>query len=296
MRILISGATGLIGTALTARLTADGHHPIRLVRASPAGSDLLWDPAAGSLPGDALDGVDAVVNLAGAGIGDHRWTRGYRAEILASRIGATSTLATAIAETKRPITFLSGSAVGAYGDRGDEVLTERSAPGTGFLADVCRQWEAAATPAGRHGARVVLLRTGIVLASQGGALGKQLPLFKVGLGGKIGSGRQWWSWITIDDHVAAVARLLGADVDGPVNLTAPNPVTNAEFTTVLARVLKRPSFLPIPAFGPKLVLGWQLAEALLLDGQRVMPEVLANDGFHWDQPELAPALRAILGR
>ncbi len=298
MRVLISGATGLIGTALVERLRAGGHQPVRLVRRDPTGDDVVWRPSERALPAGALEGADAVVNLAGAGIGEHRWTDAYRAEILASRIDATATLAAAIAAagSDAPGVFLSGSAVGFYGDRGDEVLTERSAGGGGFLADVCRQWEAAAQPAVAAGCRVVNLRTGIVLAGHGGALAKQLPLFRLGLGGRIGSGRQWWSWIALEDHVSAMVHLLTADLDGPVNLTAPNPATNTEFTRTLGRVLHRPTLLAVPGFAPKVLLGADLAEALLLEGQRVQPEVLRSAGFTWRHPELAGALAAALGR
>lgn len=296
MRVLISGATGLIGSALVDGLQAAGHTPVRLVRGAPTGTDIRWDPSAGALPGGALDGVGAVVNLAGAGIGDKRWTDAYQREILDSRVRTTGALATAIADAgvDGPKVFLSGSAIGVYGNRGDEVLTERSAPGGGFLADVCRQWEAAAVPASRGGARVAMLRTALVLSAKGGALRKQLPLFRLGLGGKLG-GDQWWSWIAIDDHVAATISLLTSDTEGPVNVASPHPVTNAEFTRTLGKVLRRPTVVPIPSFGPKLVLGRKLAQSLLFDGQRVEPAVLAELGFAWAHPTLEPALRAVLG-
>ena len=192
--------------------------------------------------------------------------------------------------------FLSGSAIGAYGARGDEELTEASALGTDFLADLCRQWEAATAPAAEAGVRVAHLRTGIVLSAAGGALKKQLPLFKLGLGGRFGSGRQWQSWISIDDEVAAIAHLLDADVEGPVNLTAPAPVTNREFTRRLADVLHRPAVLPIPSFGPKLLLGGELADALLFTGQRVLPAKLEASGYRFRHASLDAALRAVLGR
>jgi uncharacterized protein len=298
MRIVIAGSSGLIGTALVKRLVTNGHQVVRLVRGQSTPSDgIRWDPSAGVLPQDALDGTDAVVNLAGAGIGDHRWTDSYKRELVESRLQTTALLAqTMAARTTRPTVFLSGSAIGWYGDRGDEVLDETSSPGTGFLADLCAQWEAATAPAAQAGVRVAHLRTGVVLSAQGGALKKQLPLFKLGVGGKFGSGRHWQSWISIDDHVAAVEHLLTADVDGPVNLTAPEPVTNATFAKTLGSVLHRPAVVPIPAFGPRLVLGRELADALLFSGQRVVPKRLSASGFQFAHPQLDAALRAQLGR
>ncbi len=298
MRIVISGASGLIGTALTSSLTEQGHTVVRLVRRPAGGAgEITWDPTSGQLDPASLDGVDAVINLSGAGIGDRRWTDEYKRELLDSRLRTTELLATSIAAAeRRPAVFLSGSAIGWYGPRGDEQLDESSAAGEGFLADICRQWEAAAGAASAAGTRTALVRTGIVLSPKGGALKKQLPLFKLGLGGRFGKGRQWQSWISIDDEVGAIEHLLTADVEGPVNLTAPNPVTNREFTEVLARVLKRPAVLPIPSFGPKLVLGGELADALLFTGQRVLPERLTASGFAFAHPTLEVALRALLGR
>lgn len=298
VRITIAGATGLIGTALVERLRANGHQVVRLVRTTPSDAgDVRWDPSNGTLPSAAIDGVDAVVNLAGAGIGDHRWTDDYRRQLVDSRLRTTELLAGAIATAeRRPPVFLSGSAVGWYGDRGDEQLDETSAPGSGFLADLCVRWEAATEAASAAGTRVAHLRTGIVLSAAGGALRKQLPLFKVGLGGTFGSGRQWQSWIDIDDHVAAVEHLLTADVSGAVNLTAPNPVTNATFADVLGSVLRRPTFVPIPSFGPRLLLGRELADALLFTGQRVLPARLEASGFEFAHPDLAGALRHLLHR
>jgi uncharacterized protein (TIGR01777 family) len=302
VRITISGSSGLIGTALVERLHDHGHQVIRLVRgtarpASDGGSSTHWDPAADVLPNQAIDGVDAVINLSGAGIGDHRWTQAYKAELLHSRLRTTGLLARSIAAASAPpAVFLSGSAIGWYGPRDDQLLDETSAPGSGFLADVCAQWEAATAAAERTSVRVVHLRTGIVLSSAGGALKKQLPLFKLGLGGKFGSGRQWQSWIAIDDYVSAIEHLLTSQLSGPVNLTAPHPVTNATFTDVLGKVLHRPTVLPIPSFGPRLLLGAELAEALLFTGQRVQPDRLVADGFTFAQPELEGALRSLLGR
>jgi uncharacterized protein (TIGR01777 family) len=229
MRIAIAGSSGLIGTALRRRLAAGGHDVIRLVRGDAAPGAISWDPAARRLDPAVLAGVDAVVNLSGAGIGDHRWTDEYKRQIRQSRVDATTTLAEALAASDGgPRVLLSGSAIGGYGDRGDEELDETSPLGTGFLADVVRDWEAA-TAAAEAGVRVVHLRTGIVLSPEGGALKNQLPLFKFGLGGRFGNGRQWQSWISIDDEVAAIEHLLTSDVRGPVNLTAPAPVTNREF-------------------------------------------------------------------
>lgn len=298
MRVAITGSTGLIGSALTAHLQSLGHEVIRVVRSNPSGSDVSWSPAEGRIDPGALDGVDAVVHLAGAGIGDKRWTDDYKRELLESRTKGTTLISEAIASaTDGPSVLLSGSAIGIYGARGDQELTEISAPGEGFLADICIQWEQATSAAEAAGVRVVHLRTGIVLSAKGGALKKQLPLFKFGLGGKMGSGDQWQSWISIDDEVAAITHLLTADTRGAVNLTAPNPVTNAEFTDTLGDVLHRPTVLPIPKFGPKLLLGGELAENLLFSGQRVLPAVLnADAGFTFQHPDLATALRALLGK
>jgi hypothetical protein len=297
MRLVISGSTGLIGTALVERLRSAGHQVVRLVRAGPSGDDVQWDPAAGTLDPAALDGTDAVVHLAGAGIGDHRWTDDYRREIRDSRLRSTELLARTMAGLERPPqVWLSGSAIGIYGARDDEQLSETSSPGTGFLADVCRAWEGATAEAEAAGIRVAHLRTGIVLTPRGGALAKQLPLFRLGLGGRFGSGQAWQSWISLDDEVRAIEHLLTSELRGPVNLTAPNPVRNAEFAKVLGRVLKRPSVVPVPAFGPRLLLGRDLADSLLFTGQRVLPAALQSDGFEFTHPTLEVALRALLER
>lgn len=297
VRVAVSGSHGLIGSALVARLLADGHDVVRLVRGEPGPGEIGWDPRAGRLDRRALTGVDAVVNLAGAGIGDRRWTDEYRRTVLESRTHGTTLLAEAIAELDDgPRVLLSGSAVGIYGDRGDEELDEHAAPGSGFLAEVARAWEAATAPAERAGARVVHLRTGIVVAAHGGAFAKLLPIFRLGLGGRFGSGRQWMSWISLDDEVRAIVHLLTSDLAGPVNLTAPNPVRNAALAATLGRVLRRPAVLPVPAFGPQLLLGRERAAALLLEGQRVLPTRLLADGFEFAHPDLETALRAVLGR
>jgi uncharacterized protein (TIGR01777 family) len=298
MKILITGASGLIGQALSQELIARGHTTVAAVRRAPRRNDeVQWDPQSGVMSPDAFQGVDAVVHLAGAGIGDKRWTDSYKMEILESRTRGTRLLAETMASLEvKPSVFLSGSAIGIYGVRDDEELTEQSAIGSGFLADVCRDWEAAAAPATQARIRTVLLRTGIVLSPKGGALKKQLPLFKLGLGGKFGNGKQWQSWISITDEVNAIIHLLTSSVSGPVNLTAPQPVTNSDFTRTLASVVSRPAIVPIPSFGPKLLLGGELANALLFTGQRVVPSVLSNDGFQFTHPTLESALRALLNK
>ena len=297
MKIIISGASGLIGKPLVASLRKHGHEVVQLVRRSPQANEKQWNPSAGQLDVAVLEGCDAVIHLSGAGIGDRRWTTKYKQELIESRTKSTSLLATTIANcAKKPSVFLSGSAIGIYGPRGDEELTEQSSNGSSFLAEICKQWEAAAKPAVDAGVRTVYLRTGIVLTPLGGALKKQLPLFKLGLGGKFGDGRAWQSWISLDDELAAIEHLLTAKVSGAVNLTAPNPVTNADFTTALARALKRLAILPIPKFGPKLLLGGELADALLFTGQRVMPVELQKSGFAFQHPTIDVALRALLNK
>lgn len=298
MRIIVSGSTGLIGTALVEHLRGQGHSVVRLVRRTSSATDeASWDPTAGRLDPAVVDGADAVINLSGAGIGDHRWTDEYKRELLVSRTNTTGLLARTIAAVdSKPSVFLSGSAIGWYGARGDELLDETAEAGTGFLAQICTDWEAATQPAEDAGVRTAHLRTGIVLSPTGGALKKQLPLFKLGLGGKFSNGRQWQSWISLPDEVGAITHLLTADVSGAVNLTAPTPVTNAEFTKALGKVLGRPTVVPIPSFGPKLLLGGELADALLFTGQRVVPGKLAQSGYSFIHPTLEVALRALLGR
>ena len=297
MKIVVSGASGLIGTQLVAKLSSSGHEVVRLVRRSPKAGEIQWNPKSGTLDAAALEGVDAVIHLSGAGIGDKRWTDGYRKEILDSRTATTALLATTMASlSRKPSVFLSGSAIGIYGARNDEQLTEVSTHGTGFLAEVCEQWEAAAKPAVDAGIRTVYLRTGIVLSPKGGALKKLLPLFKLGVGGKFGSGKQWQSWISIDDEIGAIEHLLTANVSGAVNLTAPNPVTNAEFTKVLASVLKRPAIVPVPTFAPKILLGGELADALLFTGQRVIPAALNASGYMFKHTTIESAFRSLLSK
>ena len=299
MDIAITGARGLIGTALSRSLQADGHRVVRLVRGGTSGPDAVaWDPEAATIDAPALEGLDAVVHLAGEGIASRPWSDAQRRRIRDSREAGTTLLAGTLAGLDRPPAVLvSGSAIGVYGDRGDEVLTESSAPGDDFLADVCRRWEAATAPAEAAGIRTAHIRTGIVLDPHGGALGKQLPAFKLGLGAKAGRGTQWFSWITLHDEVAAIRHLLTAEgVSGPVNLTAPNPVTNAEFTDALGEALHRPTFLTLPRALRHLPLGvGPLVESLLFTSDRVLPRALEASGFTFTHPDLAGALPAVLG-
>jgi uncharacterized protein (TIGR01777 family) len=294
--IAVAGATGLIGTALVGRLRARGEVVRRLLH-SPRDvgpGDVLWDPTAGALPREALEGVDAVVNLAGAPIAQ-RWSEQRKRAIRDSRVRATEQLARAIhSAQRRPRVFLGGSAVGYYGDRGDAQLDETSPPGADFLSRVCVEWEQAAAPIADAGVRVVLLRTGVVLSPRGGALRRLLPIFRLGAGGPLGTGRQWMSWIGLADHVRAMEHVLASDVlRGPVNLVAPNPVTNADFATTLGRVLARPAFVPVPSLGLELLYG-EMARATLLSGQRVRPHRLTASGFEFAEPTLEGALRAEL--
>jgi len=297
--VAITGSSGLIGTALTASLRSRGHRPISLVRrAVQPGEDAIeWIPSANHIDAASLEGVGGVVHLAGAGIGDKRWSDDYKRELLGSRAGPTRLLATTLAGLNRPPGVLvSGSGITYYGNRGSERLTESSGPGDLFLSELCVQWEAATQPAVDAGIRVAVVRSGLVLSRAGGALAKLLPLFKLGLGGPFGSGKQWWSWISIDDEVGAMQWLLENDVAGAVNLTAPTAVTNAEFAKTLGRVLHRPTFLPIPAFGPRLLRGTQLANELLFASQRVVPEALTEAGYRFAHPDLDRALAAVLER
>ncbi|MGB1504442.1 MAG: TIGR01777 family oxidoreductase [Acidimicrobiales bacterium] len=299
MRVLISGSTGFIGEALVHRLAELGHQPVRLVRSTPpdATPSVSWDPAARSIDAGALDGIDAVVHLAGESIASSRWTDAQKARILDSRIDGTTTLADAItAAADPPGVFLSGSAIGLYGDRGDERIDETSSAADDFAAAVSQAWEAAARPADTDRTRVAYLRTGIVLDPSGGALREQLPFFRLGLGGRIGSGRQWFSWISLRDEVDAIVHLLEADdVAGPVNLTAPNPVTNAEFTKALGSALGRPTILPTPRLALWARLGRELSRTLLEGGAHVSPNVLLTSGYQFQDPEIGPALDAMLG-
>jgi hypothetical protein len=296
MNVLISGATGLIGSALVPELEAKGHTVTRLSRSRSGANTIRWDPSAGTIDGD-LEGTDAVVHLAGESIAQGRWNPDKKRRILDSRVQGTRLLAEKIsALATPPKVMVSMSAVGYYGDRGDEVLTEESAPGADFLTRVCREWEAAAEPARRAGIRVVHPRLGIVLTPQGGALGTTLPIFKLGGGGKIGSGRQWWSWVALDDVVGSVLHALTDEgVEGPVNVGSPNPMTNAEYTKVLGKVLGRPTVLPLPAPAARIMLG-EVADALLLASQRMRPARLQATGYAFRHPQLEGALRHLLGR
>ena len=296
MRVLISGSTGLIGTSLVAALKSTAHTPVRLLRSqNPDDTEsVLWNPASGEFPDEALENIDAVVHLAGASIAERRWSDDQKARILDSRTTTTALLADAIAASENPPeVFLSGSAIGFYGDRGDEELNEISSGGDGFLANVVRAWEQAASPA-RDSTRLAYLRTGVVLSADGGALEAQLPFFRLGIGGRIGNGRQWLSWISIQDMVYAIIWLLENEVSGPVNMTAPNPVTNAEFTKTLGQVLRRPTILPTPKFMMWAALGRELTEQLLYAGQKVEPSALLTSGYKFRQPKLAQALQSIL--
>jgi len=296
--IAITGASGMIGRALVDRLRQNGKRVRRLMRSPDRASsdDIIWDPARGTLDPRALEGAEAVVNLAGEPIAQ-RWTGARREAIRESRVRGTELLSRAIAALDRkPSVLLSGSAVGYYGDRGDESVDEESASGTDFLAGVARDWESAAVAARDAGVRVVLLRTGIVLAPHGGALERLLPPFRLGVGGPIGSGRQWMSWIALDDHLRAMEHAIATvGLHGPVNLVAPNPVTNAEFAATLGRVLGRPALVPVPSFALELLYG-EMARTTILAGQRVLPKKLLRSGFHFAHPSLEEALRFELAR
>ena len=289
-RIAITGSSGLIGTALVGHLKSEGHTVQRLVRRAPVAVDeVTWDPHTGYVDLSALEGVDAIIHLAGEPVDGKRWSKKFKAEILNSRLLGTTTIAKAVAEVK-PDVFISASAIGWYGESGNRAVIESDRVGDGFLAAVCREWEAAADLAG--GVRTVKLRTGLVLDPTGGALGKMLPLFRLGFGGKLGSGKQWWSWITLHDVVRAIEFALVEDISGPVNLSAPNPVTNQEFTSALARALHRPAVFPAPAFALKAVLGGFSGE--VLGSKRVIPQALLDAGFTWDYPHLSDALAVLV--
>jgi len=311
MKIALTGASGLIGTQLMDALLRDGHELTQFSRpnSAPAASKASggdagaaasvvrrasWDPSRKLIDSNALEGIDAVIHLAGVGIADSRWTPQQKDRILTSRTLGTSLLATALAAMDQPpAVLLSGSAIGYYGEHGDEILDESGTPGSDFTARVCIDWEAAAQPAVDAGIRVALLRTGIVQSTEGGALAKQLPFFKLGLGGKVGSGKQYISWISIEDEVRAIQFLLTHELAGAVNLTAPEPVTNAEYTKILGGVLHRPTTI-LPITGPRLLFGKELADSLLLTSSRVVPAALLEAGFTFSYPELEPALAALL--
>ncbi|CAB4917090.1 unannotated protein [freshwater metagenome] len=271
-------------------MKSEGHTVQRLVRRAPVAVDeVTWDPFTGYVDLSALEGVDAIIHLAGAPVADKRWTKKYKAEILNSRLMGTTTIAKAAAEVK-PDVFISASAIGWYGESGNRAVVESDRVGDDFLAAICREWEAAADLA--TDVRTVKLRTGLVLDPTGGALGKMLPLFRLGLGGKLGSGRQWWSWITLHDVVRAIEFALVENISGPVNLTSPNPVTNQEFTSALARALHRPAVFPAPAFALKAALGGFSTE--VLGSKRVIPQALHEAGFTWDYPHITETLNALV--
>jgi uncharacterized protein (TIGR01777 family) len=289
-RIAVTGATGMIGSALVGHLKSEGHTVQKLVRRPVVSSDeIAWDPKEGTIDLAALEGVDAIIHLAGANVGDRRWTKRYKAEILNSRLLGTNTIATAVSQLK-PSVFISASAIGWYGETGNRAVTENDRPGDDFLATVCKEWESAADLAGD--VRTVKLRTGLVLEPNSGALGKMLPLFRFGLGGKLGNGKQWWSWITLHDQIKAICFLLENQIEGAVNLTSPNPATNQEFTSALARAMRRPALFPVPGFALKLVLGGFSSE--ILGSKRVIPKKLTDAGFQFDFPHLAPALAELI--
>lgn len=295
-KILVSGVSGPIGTALLPSLDARGYKITRLVRGFPSGEgQITWDPARPIAP-ESVSGFDAVIHLAGESIVG-RWTESKKARIRDSRILGTRHMAEALARaSQRPRVLISASAIGYYGDRGEELLREESPSGKGFLPEVCREWEAATQSAANAGIRTAQIRTGLVLSPAGGALQKMLPPFRMGVGGNMGNGRQWWSWIDVQDVVGAILHIVETDsLRGPVNMVAPNPVTNAEFTKTLARVLSRPAIFPMPAFAARLVFG-KMGDELLLASQRVEPAKLVVSGYVFQQPDLNGAFRAILSK
>jgi uncharacterized protein (TIGR01777 family) len=295
MKIAITGSSGLIGTALMTSLTSAGADIIRVVRSNPGPNDAVWNIDAGTIDASKLEGADAVVHLAGEGIGDKKWSPDRKKKVLESRTLGTALIAKTIAGLQTPPSvFVSGSAIGFYGDRGEELLTETSGRGSGFLSDVVVAWESAASPAIDAGIRTAFIRTGVVLSPEGGALKEQLPFFKLGIGGKIGDGRQYWSWVSIEDQVRAILHIIDSDISGPVNVTAPNPSTNADFTSALGRALGRPTFLPTPRFAVDLRLGKEAANAMLFHSTRVLPGVLSDSGFNFSHPTIDEAFEAIL--
>lgn len=297
MKILVSGSHGLVGKALIHSLTTDSHEVLKLVRRARAVGEpeIEWHPNQGQIDAEHLEGLDVVVHLAGESIASGRWTESKKRAIRESRVKGTSLLSEALARLSRPPSvFLCASAIGFYGDRGDELLTEESAPGEDFLSSVCVEWENATKPAIEKGIRTIHTRFGIILDANGGALAQMLTPFRMGIGGRLGNGKQWMSWIALEDVVNGLKFLIAhKSAHGAVNFVAPNPVTNAEFTKTLGRVLSRPTLFPVPAFGARLAFG-ELADALLLSSQRVEPSVLEDKGFLFSWPTLEPALRHVL--
>ncbi len=289
-KVAVTGSSGLIGAALVAQLQSDGYKVLKLVRRPPRAADeVSWDPKKGEIDLKSLAGVDAVFHLAGAGVGDKRWTASYRSQILNSRLLGTTTIANAC-EQLQPEVFISASAIGYYGETGNREVTEVDRGGDDFLSIVCREWELVANLA--PSVRTIKLRTGLVLDPTGGALGRMIPLFKFGIGGKLGSGKQWWSWITLHDQVRAMIFLMQSEIEGAVNITSPNPVTNKEFTAALAHALKRPAFFPAPAIALRAVLGGFSSE--VLGSKKVMPKVLLDNGFKFEYPFVSNALTALV--
>ncbi|HEX6044330.1 MAG TPA: TIGR01777 family oxidoreductase [Pyrinomonadaceae bacterium] len=299
MKILVSGSHGLVGSALIDLLTTEGHEVVRLVRSgrNVGSPEIEWHPDRGLIDSEHLEGLDAVVHLAGESIASGRWTSEKKRAILESRVNGTQLLSESLAKLSRPpAVFLSASGIGYYGSRGDEQLTEQSASGDDFLAHVCREWENATTAATEKGIRTVIARFGIILDAKGGALAQMLTPFRMGVGGRVGSGKQWMSWIALEDVVRAIRFLLrDGVVNGPVNFVSPFPVTNAEFTKTLGQVLSRPTMFPIPAFGVRVAFG-EMGDALLLSSQKVEPAVLQARGYAFLWPRLEPTLRKLLHR
>jgi len=295
MKVLVTGATGLVGSALVPVLEAAGHEVFRLTRSQPTlANDITWNPDAGELPRAPLEGIETVIHLAGENIAHSRWNARVKERLRRSRVETTRFLCESLNRLQKPPrTLLCASAIGYYGDRGQEILPESAARGTGFLAEMCRDWEAACDPARHNGLRVVNLRIGVVLSPQGGALAKMLPPFRMGLGGIVGSGNQYYSWVALDDVVGAIVHCLANPLSGPVNVTAPHPVTNREFTRTLGAVLGRPTIFPLPALAARIVFG-EMANDLLLGSARVMPNRLSETGFHFQYPTLDQALRHLL--
>ena len=289
-KIAVTGASGLIGSALVAKLKNDGYQVLKIVRRPVRTADeVTWNPVKSEIDLQALEGIDAVFHLAGAGVGDKRWSASYRSEILNSRLLGTTTIATAC-EQLQPTVFISASAIGYYGETGNRSVTEAERGGDDFLSVVCREWESVANLA--PSIRTIKLRTGLVLDPTGGALGRMIPLFKFGLGGKLGSGKQWWSWITLHDQIRAMIFLMNSKIEGAVNLTSPNPVTNQEFTAALAIALKRPAIFPAPAFALRAVLGGFSTE--VLGSKKVIPKILMDNKFEFDYPHVSSALTALV--